>query len=124
RSTDGARPCARSVRAGPERRRRRLHLGERARVRAGLVRAGRGRHLDTVRLGRRQAPPHAAARSLTSLIAFFSLTYIVSWICFAASAALSGGTFPASSGFTGIGGAVLLLGIFAPALVALALTAR
>jgi membrane protease YdiL (CAAX protease family) len=59
-----------------------------------------------------------------SLLAFFSLTYLASWGCFYAVAALSRGaaaTVPAGEAFRGL---LLYLGIFAPALVALALTAR
>jgi membrane protease YdiL (CAAX protease family) len=59
-----------------------------------------------------------------SLLAFFSLTYAVSWICFIASAALPGGTDSSPSGLTTLGGVVLLLGVFGPALVAVALTMR
>jgi membrane protease YdiL (CAAX protease family) len=53
-----------------------------------------------------------------SLLKFFSLTYIVSWSLWIAAAAI-----PKSSGFQVIGGFLYLLGVFAPALVALALTA-
>jgi uncharacterized protein len=60
----------------------------------------------------------------TSLLAFFALTYGVSWICFIASAALPGGTDSSPSGLASLGGIVLLLGVFAPGLVAVALTTR
>lgn len=54
------------------------------------------------------------------LLAFFSLTYLLSWSLFAAGAALSRG----SRTLSGVGGLVIVLGVFAPAFVALALTAR
>jgi membrane protease YdiL (CAAX protease family) len=58
-----------------------------------------------------------------ALLKFFSLTYLVTWTCWAAAAALSHGTAsagPTLSGFEPL----FLLGVFAPSLVALALTAR
>ena len=56
---------------------------------------------------------------MRSLLKFFSLTYIVSWSLWTAAAAI-----PKSSGLQALGGFLYLLGVFAPALVALALTAR
>lgn len=56
---------------------------------------------------------------MRSLLKFFSLTYLVSWSLWIAVAAI-----PKSSGFQVISGFLYLLGVFAPALVALALTAR
>jgi membrane protease YdiL (CAAX protease family) len=50
---------------------------------------------------------------MRSLLRFFSLTFAFTWICWAASRAISYGSTP-----------VLLLGVFAPGLVALALTER
>lgn len=51
------------------------------------------------------------------LLKFFSLTYAVTWACWAVAAALSRGTL------TGLE-PLFLLGVFAPSLVALALTAQ
>jgi membrane protease YdiL (CAAX protease family) len=56
-----------------------------------------------------------------SLLAFFSLTFVVSWTLFWASAPVLGGTAP---GLATLGGAVFLLGVFAPSFVALALTSK
>ena len=53
------------------------------------------------------------------LLAFFLLTFAVTWTAWLGSAALA----PGNSWFLGVGGPVFLLGVFAPALVALALTA-
>src|SRR5260370_4729411 len=61
---------------------------------------------------------------MRSLLKFFSLTYVVSWIFFAAAAAISGWTAAPPSGLAAIRGLLFLLGTIAPALVALALTAR
>ena len=52
-----------------------------------------------------------------SLLVFLSLTYIVSWTLFIAAASLSGGTGLDAN-------PIFLLGVFAPSLVALGLTAR
>jgi membrane protease YdiL (CAAX protease family) len=55
------------------------------------------------------------------LAAFFVLTFVVSWTCFFGSAAVTpAGGSPAA----GLAGAIYIVGVFAPALVALALTAR
>ena len=59
-----------------------------------------------------------------SLFKFFSLTYIVSWILWIAAAAILRGAAPQASAFRAISGFLYLLGVFAPSLVALALTAR
>ncbi len=65
----------------------------------------------------------AASRSVTgstragSLLGFFSATYAVTWTCFIAVAA----AIPAG---TALGRLLLLLGTFAPSLVALSLTSR
>ena len=55
------------------------------------------------------------------LLAFFLLTFLVTWSVWLAAAALAA---PGNTGFFGGGGPVFLLGVFAPALVALALTAQ
>jgi membrane protease YdiL (CAAX protease family) len=55
-----------------------------------------------------------------ALLGFFLLTFAFTWIAWLASAALAG---PGNTGFFGLGGPVFLLGVFAPALVALAFTA-
>ena len=63
-----------------------------------------------------------AARNVAriALPGFFLLTFAVTWIAWLASAALAA---PGTTGFFAIGGPVFLVGVFAPALVALALTA-
>ena len=55
------------------------------------------------------------------LAAFFLLTFAVSWAAWLGPAAV---VDPAASSLLGLGGPVFLLGVFAPGLVALALTAR
>ena len=54
------------------------------------------------------------------MIAFFALTFALSWSCFFAAAAL---VRPGGSLTDGIAGAVYLAGVAAPAIVAIALTA-
>ena len=61
---------------------------------------------------------------MRSLLKFFSLTFIVSWLLWIASAAVLRGASAQSSGLQAVSGFLYLLGLFAPALVALALTAR
>src|SRR5216684_6495043 len=61
---------------------------------------------------------------MRSLLKFFSFTYIVSWILWIAAAAILRGAAPQASAFRAISGFLYLLGVFAPSLVALALTAR
>ena len=57
---------------------------------------------------------------MRQLVAFFLLTFLVSWTCFFSSAAVTpAGASPAA----GVAGAIYIVGVFAPALVALALTA-
>jgi uncharacterized protein len=56
-----------------------------------------------------------------TLLAFFLLTFVLAWTTWLAAAALAA---PGNTGFFGARGPVFLLGVFAPALVALALTAR
>jgi membrane protease YdiL (CAAX protease family) len=63
-------------------------------------------------------------QTVRSILKFFSLTYLVSWILWFAAAAILRGAAPQSLGFRAIGGSLYLLGVFAPAFVALALTAR
>jgi membrane protease YdiL (CAAX protease family) len=58
------------------------------------------------------------------LLTFFSSTYAVTWICWAAAGAITRGSPPASSALAALGGALLLVGTFAPGLIALALTER
>src|SRR6476620_6328894 len=55
------------------------------------------------------------------LTAFFVLTFVLTWTTWFAAAALAP---PDNTGFFGVRGPVFLLGVFAPAIVALALTAR
>ena len=54
-------------------------------------------------------------------VLFFLLTFALTWTAWLASARWAG---PANSGMFSVGGPVFLLGVFAPALVSLALTAR
>src|SRR2546425_4451527 len=64
------------------------------------------------------------------LLKFFLLTYAATWICWAASFAISRGsaaaepTLAANPVLAVLAGAVFLLGVFAPALIALVLTER
>jgi membrane protease YdiL (CAAX protease family) len=58
------------------------------------------------------------------VLVFFSLTYVASWSCFAVAAVLAGGKASSSPGLAVLAGPLFLLGTFAPAFVALALTAR
>jgi membrane protease YdiL (CAAX protease family) len=58
------------------------------------------------------------------LLKFFSLTYAATWICWTAAAATSRRSAPANPALVALSGALFLLGTFAPALVALALTER
>ncbi len=55
-----------------------------------------------------------------SLLAYFLLTFLITWAVWFAAAAFAA---PGNTGFFGIRGPVFLLGVFAPALVSLALTA-
>lgn len=61
---------------------------------------------------------------MRSLLKFFSLTYIVSWLLWIAAAAILHRAGSQPSGFLSIIGFLYILGVFAPSLVALALTAR
>jgi hypothetical protein len=67
---------------------------------------------------------HQSKQTMRSLLKFFSLTYIVSWILWIAAAAILRVPSPQPSGFLVLSGLLYLLGVFAPSLVALALTAR
>ena len=58
-----------------------------------------------------------------SLLGFFTLTYVVSWTFFIVAVALSAGVPPGAGLRPGVG-TLVLLGTFAPSLVALGLTAR
>ncbi|MFN7943403.1 MAG: type II CAAX endopeptidase family protein [Thermoanaerobaculia bacterium] len=58
---------------------------------------------------------------MRSLLKFFSLTYIVSWTLWIAAAVIAA---PQHPGLRAISGFLYLVGVFSPALVALALTAR
>jgi len=58
------------------------------------------------------------------LLTFFSCTYAVTWICWASAGAITRGSTPASLALAALGGPLLLLGTFAPGLIALALTER
>jgi len=58
------------------------------------------------------------------LLTFFSLTYAVTWICFTAARAIMHGDARGSSPLAVLAEPLLLLGTFAPGLVALALTER
>lgn len=60
---------------------------------------------------------------MNALLKFFLLTYAVTWTCFFGSVAMSRSTVPAVAALGGLGGPLFLLGVFAPSLVALALTA-
>jgi membrane protease YdiL (CAAX protease family) len=73
------------------------------------MRAARERQIQQPRVSDKQTMP--------SLLKFFCVAYIVSWACFIAA-----GTVAASSG--ALRALLFLLGTFAPALVALVLTAR
>src|SRR5437867_2658916 len=86
--------------------------------RGGAVCRNRGQSramISDVRQGKRP--------SEGSLLRFFALTYLVTWTCFIAAVALSGSLPPGTGLGPGIS-ALVLLGTFAPSLVALGLTAR
>ncbi len=61
---------------------------------------------------------------MRSLLKFFALTYGVSWACFLAAVAMSHGSASALPALTAGRWLLLLLGTFAPSLVALGVTAR
>lgn len=64
-----------------------------------------------------------AAIKVRSLLTFYSLTCLVSWSCFAAAAAIGGGTLSPPAGVGTLGRPIFFLGVVAPSLVALGLTA-
>src|SRR5713101_10076356 len=73
------------------------------------------------------SPTYPLARrnnQVWSLLKFFALTYGASWACFLAAIAISHGTASAVPALTAGRGLLLLLGTFAPSLVALGVTAR
>ena len=59
-----------------------------------------------------------------SLLKLFALTYALTWACFLAAIAISNGAASAVPALTAGRGLLLLLGTFAPSLVALGVTAR
>src|SRR6266852_6142219 len=61
---------------------------------------------------------------MRSLPKFFLVTFCATWICWAASFAISNGSAAASPWLGVLASAVFLLGVFTPALVALVLTDR
>lgn len=61
---------------------------------------------------------------MRSLLKFFALTYIVSWVAWISAAAILRMATPQPSGFLALRGFLYLLGVFAPSFVALVLTAR
>jgi uncharacterized protein len=61
---------------------------------------------------------------MPSLPTFFALTYLVSWTCFIAWGAVAGADASMTSPRAVLATPLLLLGVFAPSLVALGLTAR
>jgi membrane protease YdiL (CAAX protease family) len=61
---------------------------------------------------------------MASVLRFFSLTFAVTWTCFIAGGAVLGSVGSGSPRLVGIAGLLMLLGTFAPCLVALWLTWR
>jgi membrane protease YdiL (CAAX protease family) len=61
-------------------------------------------------------------RNARAAAAFTLLTFVASWLLWAASAAVQGGRL-SQAGFGPLDGTLYILGVFAPAIVALALTA-
>lgn len=59
-----------------------------------------------------------------SLVKFFFLTYALTWACFITVVRISHGPAPNTPGLALVRGFLLLLGTFAPSLVALGITAR
>jgi membrane protease YdiL (CAAX protease family) len=66
----------------------------------------------------------AAPAPVGSLLKFFLLTYAVTWACFITAAPISHGTTPTAPTPAAARWLLLLLGTFAPSLVALGVTAR
>lgn len=63
-----------------------------------------------------------AERRAGSLLKFFSLTYVMAWTCWVAAGSISSGPASDAPGRAALAQALLLLGTFAPGLVALAMT--
>jgi len=61
---------------------------------------------------------------MKSLLQFFLFTFILSWAAFITASAISQSTQPGGSGFTTAGYIIYLVGVFAPALVALLISWR
>lgn len=61
---------------------------------------------------------------MRSLLRFFLLTYALTWVCFISVVKMSHAPRPTAPATAILSGSLLLLGTFAPALVALAVTAR
>lgn len=61
---------------------------------------------------------------MRSLLKFFLLTYALTWVCFMSVVKMSHAPRPTAPATAILSGSLLLLGTFAPALVALAVTAR
>src|SRR5712692_6028108 len=64
------------------------------------------------------------AAPVGSLLKFFFLTYAVTWACFITAAAISHGAAPMVPALAAVRWLLVLLGTFAPSLVALGVTAR
>jgi hypothetical protein len=58
------------------------------------------------------------------LLKFFSLTFVVAWICWTGAAAISQRGAPVDPALATLVGGLILLGTFSPGLIALALTER
>ena len=68
---------------------------------------------------------HDLNRQLSrGMLPFFALTYFVTWTCFAVAIALSGRSPSVATSYSVLRTPLLMLGTFAPSLVALGLTAR
>src|SRR5258707_2471853 len=63
-------------------------------------------------------------KQVGSLLKFFALTYALTWACFLAAVAMSYGSASALPALTAGRWLLLLLGTFAPSLMALRVTAR
>jgi membrane protease YdiL (CAAX protease family) len=89
---------------------------------------GIARHSPAVRRETNSAPlPYFNVRRATpvgSLVKFFSITYFVTWTCFITAAAISHGTASTAPDLPVARLLLLLLGTFAPSLVALGVTAQ
>src|SRR2546430_1885890 len=72
----------------------------------------------------RQLKSYAGGTPMRSPFKFFLITYVASWIPWIAAAAILRWGVSRASALVAISGPLYLLGVFAPALVALALTAQ